>query len=322
MAKTTENLGLLAIYSLNGNNLRMRIEDLRDLFKANSIPADLFPQITSTQGAFERATTYAAQTLGKDKLQPIVMRELSNDKENVIRVFEQRVPYQDDLEKINQGGENKPVYKHIATMRYSKKQEAIEFTNALTPQGQECIAVAQQKYRELNEFFNIIHIRKMIQDAFKYYNGILFRRNGGVTFIPVDNIKAFQNFAKMCNQMDGIELICINMQMSKDNKTSVLSNLERHVNSSLEDEIKALGGKTVGNEALEELISTFYAELGNKKISERKLQTLTESFNNTMKLVSEYEKLLDCNLDVMKSQVSIAQAQLQALLNKELEEDV
>jgi len=314
------NLGTLAMYSLRTDS-RVAIQDLRDLFTQYQVPLHLIPNPLSHAGAFQRATTMVATKVVKSDC-PIICKEIQSDKDYIVRTFEKRLmETPEDIEKIKEGSEGIPVYCHVATMVYNRPTGLINKC-VLHPEGQEVVNRAMQNFNEINGWHNIQQIRKMIQNALRFYGAIDLRRNGGVNFIPENNTEDFGRFCKVCDQINGVEIITLDIKFTQNNKAAIAEALQEHINDSIEEEIKELNGKTTGNKLLGELIVDFSESLRNgKKIKKDGLESMLKRFKNTMQVVNEYRDLLEIDLEQTSTQIALAQKQVAAMLEKYEQEE-
>ena len=312
------NLGTLAMYSLK-TDCRVAIQDLRDLFHQNNVPIELIPNPLSDLGAFQRATTAVASKVVKTD-SPIICKEIKNDRELCIRTFEKRTnESQTEIETVEQGREAIPVYTHVATMVYHKNSQSID-RFVLYPCGQAVVDKALDNYNLISGWYHIEQIRKMIQIVFNTYGAIDLRRNGGCNFIPECHQEEFERFCKVCDSLEGVQIITLDIKFTKGNHEAITEALQSHINESLEDEIKSLGSKTVGNVALKDLVVDFTQALYGGKIHKAGLNSLMNKFNHTMKIVAEYKDLLQVDLEETESQIEIAKKQVGLLLKRYDEE--
>jgi hypothetical protein len=311
------NLGTLAIYSLE-TNLSISATDLTTLATKHNVPLGLLPNPLTDEGAFQRATT--ALRSGCSVENPINVKEVLNDGTNIVRVVERRINH-DDVDKISHGSMITPQYEHVATISFEKATSTVTYV-AMTPIGDELCKEAMARYQHLSGTrYNITQVRAMIQRAFRFYEGVQFRKNGGCTFIPEYNKNAFNEFVAMCDELPkGINLFVIDMKMSPNNRDHVLANLAEQVSIDLEEEIKNLNG-TVGNKVLSELVNDFSIALKESKCQKNKLESMAERFAKTKKLVQDYQKLLQCDLSTMSEQLDLASQQLVQLCNKAHEDE-
>ena len=309
------NIGVLAIYSAEGKTIRESITDLQDKANQYSVPLFLLPRPQSKQGAFERATTYVQDTMTVE--QPVVCKEILNDVGRIVRVFEKRkLTDVSDVSIAFEGKKIIPIWEHVATMTFFKDTQTIN-TTVIKPCGRAIIKKSMDRYAELADFYDITRIRAMIANAFQYYEGIQFRRNGGVTFIPQAQVDEFTNFVSMCDSIEGVQLDMYDLNFSEGNKDKVLNNFRIHVSETFEEEIKALNGKTVGSKALDELVAEFATALKEKgTLRNDKVQRLVGQFKDVQQLTKTYQDLLQVNLEDIADKIEIAKKQVVALLDK------
>lgn len=311
--KEIQTLGTLAIYSAEGKSIRESITAMQDRAVKYGVPLHLLPRPQSKQGAFQRATTYVQETMTAEE--PIVVKEVLNDRDRIIRVFEKRkITASNDLSVIAEGKKNIPLWEHVATMTFHKDTQDID-TSIVSKCGHKLVDKALAKYSELADYYDITRIRNMVENAFYHYQGIKFRRNGGVTFIPASNVNDFEKFTAMCDDIQGLQLLTVEITPSNDNKKNVLSALHQAVYSSIEEEISALKGETVGSMELDKLVATLAEALKNKdSLRQDRINRMVEDFKHTQGIVKTYQELLQVNMDETVAKLEIAKQQLLALV--------
>ena len=306
------NLGMVAMYSLD-SKLKVSIQDLRESARKNNIPNELIPNPLSPAGAFQRATTYVASTVVKNA-EPIICKEVENSATRIVRVFEKRIlDSTEDVEKAFDGKENIPVYTHVATMSYDKATGSI-LTHTFHSCGKDITRRALEKYDEIVGWHNIQQIRKMIQDGFTKYNAVALRKNGGVTFVPDCDAEPFSRFVKMCEEIQGVSILTLDIKFTASNRATITDALQDHLTETIEDEIKRLDGKTTGSKALNELVTEFGTALMAGKVKKDCLGNMVNRFQDTMKLVSKYRELLQVDLTQTEAQMELAKSQLGKVL--------
>ena len=310
--KVNAQLGKIAMYSLDTHS-RIKVQDFRALASKYNIPQVLIPLPLSDQGAFQRATTWAAGAVVKAE-EPVIVKEIENTNDKIVRTFERRMI--DDVgsvEKIADGKTNVPVYRHIATMIYNKSRGTVD-TWVQSSDGEQFVQRAMDRFNKTKFCYNIQQLRAFVQNVFQAYGAINLRHNGGVTFVPETYKEPFENFTKMCQELEGVDIVTLDVQFTKNNGNTIAQALQEHLSDSLENEIKTLKGKTTGTRALEDLVSDFSTALKARTIKEDCLNRMVFRFTETMKLVSTYRELLQINLDTTEEQIKIAKTQLKEML--------
>lgn len=305
-------LGTLVMYSLK-TDCHVSYADMSILTNQYGIPQVLVPDQQSKTGAFQRATTLVASRIVRNE-SPVLCKEIKDTDGFIVRTFEKRlVDTEESKEVIEEGKENIPVYEHIATMMFDKNRGMIN-SHIIKPEGESFVREAMKKYNELCDGMHITQVRKMIQRAFDYYGSIKLRHNGGVNFIPQENSIEFSKFCNLCNDIDGVDVITLDIKFSNNNKDTIAEALNNTVNDTLEDEIKKLKGKTTGNKMLTELVADFSELLNNKGANKEALNSAIIRFDKTKKIVEQYQELLDIDMTQTKEQLEIAKQQIVKLL--------
>lgn len=312
--KLTPNsrLGTLVMYSLK-NDCHVSYADMNVLSSKFNVPDFLIPDQQSKQGAFQRATTLVASRIVRNE-SPVLCKEIKNTDGFIVRTFEKRlVDTEESKEIIEEGKENIPVYEHIATMMFDKQRFTIN-SHVIQPEGESFVNEAMKKYNELCDGMHITQVRKMVQGAFDYYGSIKLRHNGGVNFIPQENATEFNRFCNLCNSIDGVDLMTLDIKFTANNKETIAEALNETVNDSLEEEIKKLKGKTTGNKMLTELVADFTELINNKSTGTEALNSAINRFDKTRRIVEQYQELLDIDMTQTKEQLDIAKKQVTRLL--------
>lgn len=309
---SNSKLGTLVMYSLK-QDCKVGYYDMYDLQAKYNVPRELIPDQQSKQGAFQKATTLVAGRVVRNQ-SPVLCKEIIVDKYRIVRTFEKRVvDTEESKEIISEGKQNIPVYEHIATMIFDKGTQTIN-TRVLRPEGEQVVQDSLKNYNELCDGMHIALIRKMIQKAFDHYGSIKLRHNGGVNFIPQENSKEFDRFCNLCNNIEGVDIMTLEIKYSSNNKGTIAEALDNTINDSIEDEIKKLDGKTTGNKMLTELVADFSELINNKSVHKEALASAITRFDKTLKIVKQYQELLEIDLSQTEAQVNIAKAQVVKLL--------
>lgn len=313
-------LGTLVMYSLK-SDCHVSYADMSVLSNKFNVPDFLIPDQQSKQGAFQRATTLVASRIVRNE-SPVLCKEITSTDEFIVRTFEKRLVDTDESkEVIEEGKENIPIYEHIATMMFDKKRFTIN-SHIIKPEGESFVREAMKKYNELCDGMHITQVRKMVQNAFDYYGSIKLRHNGGVNFIPQENSKEFSKFCDLCNSIDGVDVMTLDIKFSSNNKDTIAEALNNTVNDTLEDEIKKLKGKTTGNKMLTELVADFSELINNKSTRVEALNSAITRFDKTRRIVEQYQELLDIDMTQTKEQLAIAKDQVVKLLGMKVTREI
>lgn len=307
-------LGSIVMYSLS-TGIHIPIQDFWGKAHILGVDSSLFPNALSDNGAFQRATSMAASTFVLAQ-EPVLCKEVMNNKEKIVRTFEKRIVDDDGTVKsIEEGNENIPVYSHVATMVYDKQTGTITPT-ILHNEGRPVVEKALENFRTIRSQYNIQQVRQTIQNAFNRYGSIQLRHNGGVNFIPAQYEDEWKKFSNFIESFEGVEIMSINVKNDTHNRAVIRNSLMSNVNESLEDEIKRLGGKSEGSKELTKLVEDFGKALEGGKVKKGGLKTIVNRFNHTMEVVNVYKELLSTDLSIITAQVDVAKKQVVALLER------
>jgi hypothetical protein len=312
--KVDTSLGRVVMYSLD-THYRVSMDDFEKLVTQFNVDRVIVPNPLTDQGAFQRSSTYAASTFVMAK-SPCLCKEIENNDDRIVRTFEKRVEdSEDSLAKVVKGDATKPVYEHVGTMVFDKDTGTV-LRYVIRPEGKSVIDKAFTLYNDWKWTYGIQQIRAFIQNAFHKYGSIMLRSNGGVNFIPNTYEKEFGAFVKVCEQLDGVDIVTLDIGETDKNKSTISKALQEHITGSLEEEIKMLDGKTVGSKALTGMIADFSEALKGGAIKKQALTHMVDRFDYTTKLVKQYQELLQTDLSVTESQMELAKEQVVKLLGK------
>ncbi len=308
-------LGIIVMYSLS-DKIHISIQDFRERAHKYNVPLTLLPNMPRDSSVFRKATT-AITTKISMREEPILCKEIGDNPETIVRTFEKRiVDSEQDISNITNLGENVPVYKHIATMVFHKRDSSIEHA-ILHPIGKEIVDNAFRNYNQMSNFFGIKEARATIQSAFKMYGSISLRHNGGVNFIPETYCKEWKNFSDFIESFEGVEVVELAVFNNSHNRAEIHAAFNSNVIGSLEEEIIRLGGKSQGSKKLTELVADFSVALhSGKQFRRETLLSMARRFKDTADLVKAYRDLLGTDMSILDSQMGIARQQINQLLSR------
>jgi len=317
---TTQKLGLgkMVMYSLSVS-LHVPFLQFTNAATQNGVPLHLLPLPQSPVGAFKRSCT-AIREATKFLDEPINVKDIESTKANVtIRTFEKRIAStEEDIKAMEQGDEYEPTYKPIVTIMYDRKTMDMTYTAYDKVEGHEIFCKVMEHYNSICGNANIQQFRETIQNAFKQYGSIKLMRSGNADFIPAKYFREWENFSRFIKSFDGVVLQEFNMSDDAENRQNLQNSLLDNVADSVEAEIKKLG-KAKGSSSLAELIAEFGTALADKQNSEKKLgnaalTTMLERYRIVMEKVNLYKELLETDMSVVESQITVAQEQLVKLM--------
>lgn len=315
---TANGLGSIVMYSLSVD-AHIPYKDFFSEAERCGIPLHLLPMPLSPVGAFKRSTTGMKETFQK-MAEPIFIKEVPSTLPNIVmRTFEKRIKSsKEDTIRMEKGKTYVPVYKPIVTIMFDTYTSDLTY-QLFEPEGKDIFKKVEARYNEICGCANIQQIRATIQAAFKHWGSIQLRHNGGVNFIPQQNIAEWNSFTAFLDKFDGIDIMELNVRNDSHNKATLKSALMDDVGDSICDEIKKLNGKTSGSTDLSKLVSDFAEVLKENQSSKESLkkgalESMLNRYNETMQKVTLYKELLNTDLSVIDGQIEIAKSQLMKIV--------
>lgn len=323
-ASEFKRLGVLAIYSLT--DIEVKAERLKEVARDVGLHSSFLPPELRTIDAFRRATGEIGERKHADKQEPIVVREVGNDADSVVRILEKRMAVGTASDDIKKGNKATLNYQHVGTMVFDKKTGNLDLI-AVDPASAPVMAEAQARYRKYCVYYGITHIRRMVQVAFDKCYGISYRRNGGASFIPDTYADSMEKVGALLKRLPGdCELDIIQVVDTNQHRDDIKNKLEAHVKDSMADIARDLGvSKNAINARLtlrgmvEELAILSKSE--DIAVGKRAVQSALEKYAMVKETIGEYKDLLSCNLETVDSELAIAKKQLSKILSKVSEGD-
>ena len=318
---TFNGLGSIVMYGLSVD-LHIPYADFFKEAERCNVPLSILPMPLSPVGAFKRATTGMKETFQKQE-EPIFIKEVpSTIPYTIMRTFEKRIKSsKEDTIRMEKGKQYVPAYKPIITIMFDVNTEALTY-QLYEKEGKDIFKKVEARYNELVGMANIQQVRATIQNAFKRYGSIKLRGNGGVDFIPAQNLNEWRNVTAFLDKFNGIDIKEFDLSSSSHNKKEIKDSLMDDIGDSICDEIKKLNGKTNGSKSLQELITDFSEVLkdnqlsADNKIGSSALESMLNRYNDTMEKVKLYKELLNTDLSVIDSQIEVAKTQIMAIVSK------
>jgi hypothetical protein len=313
-----KRLGVLAIYSLS--DIEVKAAKLKEVAKDVGLHGSFLPPELREIDAFRRATGEIGDRKRTDRQEPIVIREIGNDTDSVIRILEKRMAVGTASGDIKKGDKATLDYQHIGTMVFDKKTGHLDLI-PLDKSAAPIMGEARDRYKKYCEYYGIAHIRRMVQTAFEKCFGVNYRRNGGASFIPNAYADSMELVADLLKRLPGdCELDIIQVVDTEGHREDIKAKLEAHVTDAMADIARDLG---VSKDALNARLSLrgMVEELSqlsksNVDVGKRAVQTALDKFAGIKETIGQYKILLECNMETVDSEMDIAKKQLAKIMTK------
>ena len=312
MQEVGVSAGLICNIDLTGS-VHVPADDFKLLAEKYGIDSSLIPRPLSKSGAFQRATTRSVDS-SAFKDEPIICKEIKNDRQSIIRVFEKRLRDFDHGKTILEGKENCPLMLHVATLEYDKIKDQVSYT-LFHQEGQGIIENVIEEYNKTAECYNIEQIRTFQQNGLKKFGCVKTRTNGGSDFVPPYYEQECRDFCRFLEDVCNANVTLFTIMNDENGKKSIKKALENDITQKVGEEYKKLTGKKAGVQELSDLICEFSIALQNKtKLKRDGIGSMITRFDEVMKFVEEYKSLLEDDLSVIEGQVLLTKQQLEQAL--------
>lgn len=165
--------------------------------------------------------------------------------------------------------------------------------------------VAKRRDRNVLE---IKEVRRSIVRVAEKNLGVSLRSNGGVIFIPQDNVEEWDVYERTLTnkQFDGVEITSVDIADTDENKKKVILSLLNEVKDGFETEIYKLTGNKKSGGNLKELVRDFVVCAENNPI---KIDATNNMYNRLLVVkdkVESYEVFLNADLAYITNNLDVA----------------
>ena len=309
-----KELGIAVIYSTASNVLVYR-EQMEERAEKYGIPFELLPKEVGEESLFKRVTSSMTTNICKNE-EPLLCRELPKSKSpnnTVVRVFEKRDADNDARKVIN--GESSPVFRQLATMFFNKDTYEIKY-NIFSEEGRDIVNRVMADCSVEEGFSTEKEIRTSIQKAFDLFMGVKLRKNGGVEFIPAQNIPLWEKYSKIFKGYGCVEFVEVSVCDDARGKVSVYNGIEDDIKGFFSGEIYKFGEECDTKKPLRDIVLQFKGCVDNNEIKIDALNNMYNRFVAYVKKVKMYKELIGSDLDDIYFKVRACKDYLQEILEE------
>lgn len=286
-------LGYLAWYTIH-NNLRVSRQDLEDRFGECGIGTMFLPNPIQPADAFRRATSRVERTNlpvpGHKGLRVnLLVREVSSDADRVVRHLVRELVDSNNVRLAYETVGQFILYRTGGHM-YSFDLGGSAAEEEVRP----VLEQAEALYKDLRVNYEGEHLRRSVQLMLSDMRVTAVRPSGGVYFVPASQKEKLDRLGALMKVLDQ-EWFILPVVDAEDARDMVRRKFAEQINGAVKSMTEALGAE---------------------KITETQVSSLINQAMRLIDDVGEYERVLDQNLQDLRSRVEIVKLQVVSLLDK------
>ena len=154
---------------------------------------------------------------------------------------------------------------------------------------------------------NVLEVKKQrraLMKAVETNQGLSFRQNGGVVFIPRNKVSSWEQYEETVP--DGVCIIPVDVADTESNKGVIVKALLNETKNYLRQEITKLTGQKIKDGNLKELVLDFIKYANKCSIKMDATTNMRGRLKETYEKVKMYEELLNVDMKYIKTNLKAA----------------